>query len=78
MTEITGLIFNQHKSEEKKIVLTTITPFIVAIIASFYFKETRWLGIVALCFLSFMYPKSFIVFGVLAATTYYCWKLRKG
>jgi hypothetical protein len=50
--------------------LTKLVPIIVAIVLSFYFKNTRWVGIIGVAVISYFYPVAFLVTGSLAGTVY--------
>ena len=50
--------------------LTTLTPIVVVIVLSFFFKNTRWISIVAIAVTSYFYPKSFLLSGSLTGLGY--------
>jgi len=56
--------------------IETIVPIIAITAVSMMFKETRWLGVVAIGAISYFYPVMFLVTAVLAVAGYFCWRFR--
>ena len=50
--------------------LTKLVPIVVAIALCFFFKNTRWVGIVAIAATSYFYPMPFLVTGSMTGVVY--------
>jgi hypothetical protein len=55
--------------------LTKLVPIVVAIVLSFYFKNTRWVGIIGVAVISYFYPVPFLVMGSASGIAFGCYKL---
>jgi len=55
-----------------------MVPIAVAIGVCFMFKNTRWVGIVAIAATSYFYPGPFLVLGTIAGISYGVYRWRQG
>ncbi len=55
--------------------ISTIVPIIAITTVSMMFKETRWLGVVAIAAISYFAPLLFLVFGSVGAIAFGFYKL---
>jgi hypothetical protein len=58
--------------------ITKLVPVMVAIGLCFMFKNTRWVGIVAIAATSYFYPGPFLVIGSMAGVVYGIHRYRQG
>jgi hypothetical protein len=56
--------------------ITKLVPIMVAIGLCFMFKNTRWVGIVAIAATSYFYPVPFLVIGSMSGIGYGIYKYR--
>jgi hypothetical protein len=56
--------------------ITKLVPIVVAIALCFFFKNTRWVGIVAIAATSYFYPMPFLVTGSLTGVFYGIYRYR--
>ena len=57
--------------------IKTLIPIIAITATSMAFKETRWLGIVALAAISYFYPMLFAVAGTIGGAGYLYYRHQK-
>ena len=55
-----------------------LVPIAVAVGLCFMFKNTRWVGIVAIAATSYFYPVPFLVIGTIAGISYGVYRWRRG
>lgn len=58
--------------------LTKLVPIAVAVGLCFMFKNTRWVGIVAIAATSYFYPMPFLVISSMAGIGYGIYRYRQG
>ena len=58
--------------------IAKLVPVVVAIGLCFMFKNTRWVGIVAIAATSYFYPVPFLVIGTIAVIGYGVYRWRQG
>ncbi len=55
-----------------------LLPLAVAVGLCFFFKNTRWVGILAVASTSYFYPMPFLVIGSIAGISYGIYRWREG
>jgi hypothetical protein len=58
--------------------ITKLVPIAVAVALCFMFKNTRWVGIVAIAATSYFYPVPFLVIGSMAGIGYGVFRCSQG
>ena len=58
-------------------IIEKLIPLAVGVGLCFFFKNTRWMGIVTIAAASYFYPKAFLVVGSMAGIGYGIYRWRR-